>query len=239
MLVAGAAMAATLPLRAQTDLQLHGDVGAALFRSQAITSTADKRTVVVPYIYADYGPWYGRFDTFGYRMLPMGYGYLEVAARVTLEGYRPSNPAIDRRSTPLPIGVGSFQETPFGGFFLYAFADPVSGGTFLDATYALELGEERVHFYPQLGVERRSSKYVQHLYGVSAGEASRGGAPMYSPGSAVTPKAAVAIEYRVSDSVKLTGEVEKRWLGKSIYDSPLVISRTQTVGFFAVTQTFQ
>ena len=232
-------MLATLPLWAQTNSQLHGDLGVAVFRTPAITSTTDKSNAVLPYVYADYGAWYGRIDTFGYRVVPMGKGYLELAARVSLEGYRPSNPAIDKRSNPIPIGLGSFQKTPYGAFFLYGFGDPVSGGTLVDVFYAVEFGLGPLHVYPQVGFERRGASYVQHLYGVSAAESVRSGAPIYSPGSSVTPKAAIAIDYELMKSLKLTGEIERRWLDESIYHSPLVNSRTQTKGFLALTRTFQ
>lgn len=235
----GSALFATLPLWAQTNSQLQGDLGLAVFRTPAITSTTDRSNVVLPYVYADYGAWYGRIDTFGYKVVPVGKGYLELAARVSLEGYRPSNPAIDKRSNPVPIGLGSFQKTPYGAFFLYGFGDPVSGGTLVDVFYAAEWGLGPLHVYPQVGFERRSARYVQHLYGVSAAESGRSGAPIYSPSSSVTPKAAIAIDYELMKSLKFTGEIERKWLDKSIYDSPLVNARTQTKGFLALTRTFQ
>lgn len=234
-----ALLSTTLASWAQTSPQLHGDIGLALYRTPAITSTADRSNVVLPYVYADYGAWYARVDTFGYRAMPLGKGHLELAARVSFEGHRPANTAIDRRSTPRPIGLGSFQETAYGAFFLYGFHDPVSGGTLLDLSYAAELGRGPVHVYPQIGLERRSARYVRHLYGIGAAEALRSGESAYAPGSSVTPNAAIAIDYELTKGLKLTGQIRKRWLDKSIYASPVVDARTQTTSLLALTRTFQ
>lgn len=224
---------------AQEKPQLHGDVGAAVYRTPAITRTADRGTVVLPYIYADWGRWYGRVDTFGFKALPLGAGHLELAARVSFEGYRPANAAFDKRSTPLPIGLGTFQETPYGAFIAYAFHDANSGGTLLDLSYAAEFGSGRLHVYPQVGIERRSARYVRHLYGVGAAEATRAAIPTYSPGSSLSPNAAVAVDYELTKTVKVTAQVRRRWLDSSISASPLANTRTQTSGLLALTRTFQ
>jgi MipA family protein len=223
---------------AQADARLDGDVGLALYRTPPITRTADSSNIVLPYLYADYGALYARVDTFGYKIAPMGMGHLEIAARLSFEGYQPINAALDKRAAPRPIGLGTFQETPYGAFFLYALRDTTSGGNLLDLSYAAELDLGVVHVYPQAGVERRSAKYVQHLYGIDAVEATRSGLTPYSPGSSVTPNAAIAVEYRFEKNLKLTYQVRKRWLDKSISDSPLVDVKTQTTSFLALTRTF-
>lgn len=238
-LLAGAALLHGLASWAQTSPQLQGDVGVALFRTPAIASTADRSNVVLPYVYADDGAWYARVDTFGFKAMPMGHGFLELAARASFEGYRPRNTALDRRSTPLPMGLGSFQETALGAFFVYGFRDPVSGGTLLDVSYAAELGRGRVHVYPQIGFERRSARYVRHLYGVGAAEALRSGVAGYVPGSSATPSAALGVDCELTRSLKLTGQIGRRWLDRSIDASPLVDARSQTTGLLALTRTFR
>lgn len=233
------ALAACLSCGAQTSEGLVGDVGGALYRTPAITRTTERSNTVLPYLYADAGRWYARVDTFGVRMLPLGAGSLELAASVSFEAYRPANAAFDNRSTPLPVGVGSYQETPVGAFFLYAFRDLASGGTLLEATYAAELDAGPVHFYPQLGLERRSARYMQHLYGVGEAEAQRASLAAYAPGGSVTPGVALAMDYALTDLLKLSAQVRKRWLDASFTASPLVDARTQVTGFVALTRTFR
>lgn len=238
-LLVGTVLWTALASWAQTASQLQGDVGLALYRTPPITHTNDRSNVVLPYLYADDGAWYARVDTFGYKAMPLAMGHLELAARVSFEGYRPGNAALDKRSTPVPIGLGTFQETPVGAFILYGFGDPVSGGTLLDVSYAAELGAGRVHAYSQVGFERRSTRYVRHLYGISAAEALRGGTASYLPGSSTTPNAAIAIEYELTTHLKLTGQLRTRWLDRSISRSPLVDSRRQTSSLLALTRTFR
>ena len=220
-------------------LKLMGDVGVANYRTPAITRSNQKNNVVLPYVYADYGNWYARVDTFGYKIAPMGAAHLEVATRISFEDFQPTNAGVDRRSRPKPLGIGTFQETPYGAFFLYAFRDTASGGMLLDATYAAEFVFADWHFYPQFGVEQRDQKYVGKLYGVDSIEAQRSGLTAYSPKSSTSPNIAMAAEYPFADHLKLTVQVRKRYLDKAIQDSPLVNAKQQTSGFVAVTKTFE
>lgn len=224
---------------AQSEWRLTGDVGLALYRTPPVTQTRDPANITLPFAYADYGPLYARVDTFGYKMMPFGQGHLELATRISVEGFRPANGAFQERSSPHPIGFGTFQEGRYGALFAYAFKDSVSGGSLLELSYAAELDLGRVHVYPQLGIERRSAKYVQHLYGISADEALRTGVAAYSAGNSTTPNAALTLEYVLQDNLKLSCQVRKRWLDKSIYASPLVVTKSQTTSMLALTRTFK
>jgi len=220
-------------------LTLQGDVGMALYRTPAITRTDDKQNVVLPYVYADYGSAYARVDTFGIKMMPLGAGHLELAGRVSFEGYQSTLANIGTRSTPRPLGLGTYQETAYGAFFLYSFYDIISQGTLLDGTYAAEFDVGPVHVYPQIGLERRSAKYVQHLYGVSAAEAASSGLRAYAPNASTTPSLALAFEYPLSDNLNVMLQFKKKWLDKSLTDSPLVDTKSQTSSFLAVTRSFK
>lgn len=238
LLVAAASLAAHDVSHAQAS-SLHGDVGLATYRTPAITATTERSNAVLPYLYADLGPWLARVDTFGYRMLPLGNGHLELVARVSFEGYRPENPLLAARSTPLPIGIGTFQETRLGAFIVYAFRDALSGGTFVDASYGAELDVGSFHVYPQIGIERRGARYVRRLYGLDAVQAVRSGMASYAPGSSTMPNAAIAVDRELTPTLKLTAQLRRRWLDRSVSDSPLVNSRSQTSGLLAVTRTFR
>lgn len=219
---------------------LQGDVGLGLFHTPAITATTDSANAVMPYIFADAGPFFGRLDTFGLKLTPMGSGHLELVARASFEGYHSSIAGIKDRARPLPVGLGTFQQGDWGAAIVYGFYDARSGGTLVDATYAamFELGS--LKFYPQLGVERRSQAYVQSLYGVSAQESAdtSNQVKAFDASSAVNPNVAMAVEYPLSGPYTLNLYVKHKWLGR-IADSPLVTTSSVTSGFVALTRSFE
>jgi outer membrane protein len=237
--VAIGAAAYALSAFAQSTHSLAGEVGLGLYRTPAITKSTSQTNTALPYVYADYGPVYARVDTFGYRLLPMGLGHLEVATRLSFEGYQSDVTGIEQKHRPKPYGLGTFQETPYGAFIFYTFRDATSGGNLFDASYAAEFVVSDWHVYPQLGLERRDRKYVNALYGVSPAEAARSGLATYAAGNSYSPNAAIALEYPLAQRFKLTLQLRKRWLDKAIYDSPLVDVKQQTSGLIAISQTFQ
>jgi len=103
-LLAGTALLVPQPCRAQEEARLQGDMGLALHNSPSITRSAGKDNAIVPYIYADYGNFYSRVDTLGYKAMPLGNGHLEVATRVSVEGYRAADSNIGSRSKPVRVG---------------------------------------------------------------------------------------------------------------------------------------
>jgi len=145
-----------------------GDLGVGVERTQASAPGASARTWALPYAYGDCGPLFIREDTFGARLVPVGWGALELVGRASTEGTDADGPGLAHRANPRPVGLGTFQETPWGGVFADAFVDTVSGGTLLEASYAAELPAGPVTFYPQAGVTRRSARYDQHLFDVHA-----------------------------------------------------------------------
>ena len=223
---------------AQTEYTLQGDVGAALYRTPGITRSMEGSNTVLPYAYADYGPFYARINTLGYKAMPLGAGHLEVSARVTLEGYKSSQAGIRERTSPLPVGLGTFQKTAYGAFFAYSFYDPNSGGSLVDLMYAAKFQVAGVNFYPQIGVERRSAKYVQHLYGVSAAEATASGLAAYSGQSSISPNIGLTAEYPLATNLNLSYQVRKKWLDNAVTQSPLVNAKSQTTSFIALTHHF-
>jgi len=143
-----------------------GDLGVGVQRTQASAPGASARTRAIPYAYGDFGQLFVREDTFGAKLLPVGWGALELVGRVSTEGTDGDGPGLAHRSNPRPVGLGTFQETPWGGVFVDAFIDTVSGGTLLESSYAAEFKLGPVTLYPQAGVTRRSGRYDAHLYDV-------------------------------------------------------------------------
>jgi outer membrane protein len=214
-----------------------GDLGLGAYRIDNIAG-AGEGAALFPYIYGDWGRWYGRVDTFGYKAVPMGYGHLELSTRISFEGYRPVQSGLGKRASPRLLGVGTFQETPVGGFFLYAFHDTVSGGAMLDATYAAEFQWRALTVYPELGLTRRSASYVQHLYGVSGAESALASVPAYMAGASTVPNAGWAMEWKLGGDYKWVGEFKRRWLDRGISQSPLVQKATQNSVLLAVVRAY-
>lgn len=219
-----------------------GDLGGGVYlRSEMVRGTGPS-TLVLPYVYGDYDRFYARIDTLGVRTVAFGHGHLELALRISLEGFDADTAetrGLSDRSHPLPIGIGTFQRTPIGGIFLYAFHDPRSGGALLEATWGGRFDLGRIAFYPLLGLEYRSRDYVQHLYGVSAAESAASGLPAYSPGASTVPMAGLAATLPITGPWALQFQWRHRWLGDAIGDSPIVRSRSQDSGHFALTYEFK
>jgi outer membrane protein len=105
--------------------------------------------------------------------------------------------------------------------------------------YAAKFQVAGVNFYPQLGVERRSAKYVQHLYGVSAAEASASALSAYSAQSSTSPNLGLTAEYPLNDNYTVSYQLRKKWFDTAITSSPLVNTHSQTTSFLALTRSFK
>lgn len=215
-----------------------GDLGLSIGRTQSLAPGARARTWALPYAYADYGRLFVREDTFGVRLVPAGWGAIELAGRLSTEAEDGAGGGTARRSNPRPVGLGTFQETPWGGVFADAFVDTVSGGTRLEASYAAELDAGPVAIYPQAGVARLDARYVRHLYGVGAAEALAAGTRAYAPGAALVPMAALSAEWTFAPHWVLVGHAQREWFGRAITDSPRVGTATRTTVFVALARRF-
>jgi outer membrane protein len=233
-----------LQASAQTPLQdrLTGDVGVAVYNTQNIVGSDSAQNFVLPYAYFDDGRFYARVDTFGVKTARLGMGYLELAARISFEGFKTDAPrlsGVQARANPVPMGLGTYQETPWGAFFVYGLYDTTSGGFLHEATYAAEFKLGGVTVYPQLGLEHRSRQYVQHLYGVSAAEAQSSVYGAYSARASTTPVLAMAFEWPLDETWHLNLQLRRRWLDSAITQSPLVSTKQQDSGFLALTRSFK
>ena len=239
LLFAGLASAQPAPL---TD-KLSGDVGGAVYGTQGIIRGKNNEAVLLPYLFADYGRFFARVDTFGIKTLPIGNGYLELVGRVSQDGWRaniaPLGGLTDRR-TPIPLGIGTFQQTPYGAFIVNAFMDAnKSRGTLLEATYAAELKLGRVSFYPQLGVERRSAKYANYLYGVTPAESLASGYAVYNAGASTTPVLGLAADFLLTENWVINMQLRRKWLDSAVTNSPLVTRKSQDTGYVALSYRFK
>jgi MipA family protein len=154
--------------RAEDAPHFVGDLGLGLERPGPSAPGARARTRPLPYAYGDWGRLFVREDTFGVKLVPVGWGALEAVGRVSTEGTDADGPGLAHRANPRPVGLGTFQETPWGGVFADAFVDTVSGGTLLEASWAAALPLGGATLYPQAGLTRRSARYDAHLLDVRA-----------------------------------------------------------------------
>ena len=228
---------------AQTPLPDHlvGNLGAAIYATRGPANRPHEAPLVLPFAYADYERLFARVDTVGFKTLPIGVGYLELVGRISVEGSK-SDRSVPRelrgRANPVLLGVGTYQETAIGGFFLYALHDLRSGGNLLEATYAAEFSLQGWKLYPQLGVERRSSRYEQRVRGVTQQEAETSGRMAYAPGASTTPVAGLAVDIPLGGPWFLNLQWRRQWFGGTIRTSPRAGSRNQDSGFAALSYAF-
>jgi outer membrane protein len=223
--------------------RLVGDVGGTIYATQSFVRSHANDTTVLPYLFADYGRFFTRVDTFGVKTLALGYGYLELAGRASFEGWRANTPALiglsDRR-TPVPLGLSTFQQTPYGVFIANAFVDAnKSRGSLFEASYVAEFKLGQASIFPQVGFEHRSAKYSNYLYGVTTAESIASGYTVYTAGASTTPILGLGMDLPLGESQWFINlELTRKWLSSSIYNSPLVTRKTQDFGLVALSYRF-
>lgn len=220
-----AALLTAASARADDTPHYVGDLGMGIESTRACAPGASARTRVLPYAYGDLGRLFVREDTFGVKTMPIGWGALEVVARVSTEASDGDGPGLAHRTNPRPVGLGTFQETPWGGVFVDAFVDTVSGGSLLEASYAAEVPAGPLTLYPQLGVTRRSRRYDAHLYDVDA--------------ASTTPVLQLSGELRIAPTWVLLGHAQVEPFGDALRASPRVATRDRMSALVALSWRFE
>jgi outer membrane protein len=219
-----AACAAAATARADGGAHFVGDLGLGEQRTQASASGASARSFALPYAYGDLGRLFVREDTFGVKLVPAGWGALELVGRVSTEGSDADGAGLAHRTNPRPVGLGTFQETPWGGVFADAFVDTVSGGTLLEASYAAEVPVGPAALYPQAGLARRSARYDAHLYDVH--------------GASTTPVLQLSGELPFADTWVALAHVQWEPFDAAVRASPRVSARSRTSALVALAWRF-
>lgn len=223
--------------------RVQGDIGVAVYHCNNPVVAQHDTLIAVPYAYLDYGRYFARFDTFGVKTLPLGYGYLEFSARVNLDGYQTDHPAlrgIRARQDSLPLGIGTFQETPLGGIFLNAFFDSnQSHGRLYEFIYAAQFESGDSVIYPMAGFEHFSAAYTRYFYGVSPVEAANSVYPVYTPGSSTTSMLGASWDMPITGPWHANFYALRRWLGPGITHSPLVRTRLQDEAFISLSRHYE
>jgi outer membrane protein len=225
---------------AGTDLSdsIRGDLGGALYADHSPIRSVGTQELLLPYGFFDYGRFFARLDTLGIKTLPLAYGYLELAGRVKFDGYTTGNASlhgISERQNSLPLGIGTFQVTPVGAFFVNAFHDfNQSHGNLYEFVYAAEADLGWFVLYPQAGVEYYSDGYTRYYYGVSSAEAAASGYAAYAPGPATIPSLGLVLEISIRGNWYSNLYLRRRWLDSTLTRSPLVDTRFEDTGFVSI-----
>lgn len=232
--------------QAQTDefsLRIDGDIGLGSYYAGSIIRGNTDHAQILPYGNFDYGRIFIRIGTLGIKTMKLGYGYLEIAARLSQDGFNGgvnNLQGISGRQTSIPLGLGTLQITPIGAFFINAFHDiNKSGGNLLEAIYVAELDMPRVTFYPMAGAVYQSSDFVRYYYGISAREATLSSYPAYQPTGAFNPLLGLMIDAKLTREYHLNFYLRRKWLGNAIQSSPIVGQRTMDTEFVALSYRFE
>lgn len=242
-LIAGMLFAVAAQAEEEFSDRIQGDVGAAVYAGNNPVKSDSNTVIAIPYVFFDYGRFFARFDTFGFKTLPMGYGHLEIVGRISLDGYRTNNSilrGISERRSSLPLGIGTFQETPIGGFFMNVFYDVNrSHGRLSELIYAGEFNAGNTVLYPLIGLEHFSAQYTRYFYGVSPVEAANSNYPAYSPKATTTTMLGLAWEVPVAADWNAQVFMSRRWLGSAISLSPLVHRNLQDEAFISLSYRYK
>jgi outer membrane protein len=222
---------------------LAGDIGMSAYYTRSIIRGKNDAISVLPYGDFEYGRMFARVDTLGIKTLKMGYGHLELVGRISMDGFNTDTPSLQglsKRATSIPLGIGTLQETPLGGFLINAFHDVNrSKGNWFEAIYAGEIDLPQVTFYPLLGAEYQSKEYVRYYYGISAQEAIVSNYAAYEPAGSFNGFVGLISDIKLSENYYLNCYVRHKWLGDAIQHSPIVSQRYLDTGYLALSYRFK
>lgn len=222
---------------------IDGDIGIGIYDTRSIILGETRQVSTLPYGNFDYGRISMRIDTLSFKTVKLGYGYLEIAGRFSLDGF--STDAInlhgmEKRQNSIPLGLGTLQITPIGAFFINAFHDfNESRGNLFEAIYFAELDTLRLTFYPFVGAEYQTAEYVRYYYGISPQEAVLSQYPAYQPTGAFNPLFGLLVDARLTRKFYLNFYLRRDWLGNTIQSSPIVGKNAMDTGFIALSYRFQ
>ena len=216
----------------------------ALYSTNLHTGSEGTQSIAMPYAFFDYQRFFARIDQVGFKTFKMGYGYFELGGKINLDNYKIRsviNGALINKSDPIPLGLGTFQETPIGGFFVNAYHDfGKSQGALYEASYFGEADTYRdIKIYPQLGIQRQSSQYANYYYGISTGDSQLTGYSIYAVPATTNLLAGMMIEIPVVDNWYVNIYGKRKWMGGGINNSPVVTRSFQDNIFVALAYRFQ
>jgi outer membrane protein len=222
---------------------LDGDIGLGGYYTRSIVRGTGDTLSVLPYADFKYGRVFARVDTLGIKTLELGYGHLELVGRISRDGFGtniPSLQGLGERENSLPLGIGTLQVTPAGGFWVNAFHDMHrSQGNWFEAIYGGKIELPRLALYPLLGGEYQSREYVRYYYGISVPEAADSQYAAYQPAGSFNGLAGLIADIELTDEYHLNCYVRRKWLGDAVRHSPIVSRRYLDTGYIALSYRFK
>jgi outer membrane protein len=223
--------------------RLDGDIGLGTYYTHSIIRGKVDEKNVLPYLDFDYARMFARIDTMGIKTVALGNGNLELVGRISQDGFSTNTSdllGIENRKTPIPLGIGTLQITSVGGFVFNAFHDVRrSQGNLIETIYAGEFDLPRVTFYPMVGIEYESGKYVRYYYGISTAEAINSQYPAYQPAGTLNKFVGLISDINLNDTYHLNCHFRRKWLGDSIQFSPIVNQKYQDTAYLALSYRFK
>lgn len=225
-------------------MRIDGDIGLGIYYLHSVIKGKTGEASVLPYGSFDLGRMFMRVDTVGIKTMKLGYGYLEIAGRISQDGFNANSGnlrGLSNRQNSVPLGLGTLQITPMGAFFINAFHDiNKSDGDLFEAIYVTELDTPRTTFYPLVGAEYLSRNYVRYYYGVSTTEAAASQYSAYQPsGGAFNPNLGLIIDTKLTEEYHVNFFLRRKWLGHAIDSSGIVGKAFMDTGYITVSYRFE
>jgi outer membrane protein len=221
-----------------------GDIGAAAYSTNLNIGSYGTQSMVLPYGFFDYQRFAMRIDQLAFKTAPIGFGFLEIIGKVDPDSYKVKstiNSQTINKGYQVPIGLGTFQDTPIGAFFINAYHDfGKSKGNLLELNYFGEIElVTKVTLYPQVGVEHQSSSFASYYYGVTPEQAQITGYSTYSASSSNNPLAGFLLEIPVVEDWYLNVYGKRKWLGSGVNSSPVLTRSFQDTIYMALAYRFK
>ena len=222
---------------------LQGDLGVGGYYTGAIVRGSQDTPVYLPYTNLQYQRAFVRIDTPGIKTLAMGYGHLELIGRISFDGidtHTSNLRGLNTRKPSLPLGIGTLQITPVGGFHFNLFHDVgASQGHRFEFSYAAQIDLTPVTLYPLVGSEYLSQNYVGYYYGVSAQEATASSFTYYQPTGTLNNYIALIAHIKLSNEFYLNAYARYKKLGSAISASPIVNKQFMDTAYIAMSYRFK
>jgi outer membrane protein len=222
---------------------LQGDLGMGGYYTGSIVRGSQDAPTYLPYTNLQYQRAFVRIDTPGIKTLEMGYGHLELIGRISFDGIATNTPnlqGLNTRKSSLPLGIGTLQITPIGGFHLNLFHDVgASQGNRFEFSYAGKIDLNSVTLYPLVGGEYLSQNYVGYYYGVSAQEATISSFAHYQPTGSLNTYIALIADIKLTDDFHLNAYARHKKLGSAISTSPIVNKQFMDTAYVALSYRFK
>lgn len=218
-----------------------GDLGLGIYTRQGLYHGESAQTDVLPYVYGQWGRVFGRVDTFGYQLMPLSHGFLEISTRILQDQMKSDSlkaAGVRERKNSRLLGVSTFQITPMGAFSISLMQDVgKSKGQVFDASWIGALKPAPwLSIYPEFGIEVLSKKYGNYYYGVDQGE---GGFSAYEAGWTKNPYVALHTSSPLGAGWNLAFTLRDKPLATAISDSPIVAKMSRWNAYVAVSYEFK